>query len=59
MVSFGIFSYSAIDNLADSLNNKTYQKSYLFKGIGCFIYSIIYGFVFIKIFDLLILKLQL
>lgn len=59
IILFGCFSYNAIDNLADSLDSKTYKKSYLFKGIGSFIYSIIIGLVFIKIFDLLILKLQL
>lgn len=57
IILFGIFAYSAIDNLGDSLDSQTYKKSYMFKGIGYFIYSIICGLVFIKIFDLLILKL--
>lgn len=57
IILFGIFAYNAIDNLGDALDSQTYKKSYMFKGIGYFIYSIICGLVFIKIFDLLILKL--
>ena len=41
IILFGIFAYNAIDNLGDSLDSQTYKKSYMFKGVGYFIYSIV------------------
>lgn len=59
VIIFGMFSYSAIDNLGESFCNNSYTNKYRSKAIGYFIYSIIFGYIAISIYNLLILKLQL